>query len=159
MISSRWQSRTPIRLPAECYLGGEAFLLTCRTAHRLAVFGDPVLARIALGAIRVGAEQTGAQLWAAVVMPDHVHALVSAAPGKSALDVGACFKRLTTLSAREQGVSGAIWQRRIHDRGVRTAFEGNMEAAVRYVLENPVRADLVEDWSEWQHVFLAPALG
>jgi REP element-mobilizing transposase RayT len=82
-------------------------------------------------------------------MPDHVHLLVSAAEGKNPLDTAACFKRLTTIAVRSTGFTQTLWQRRIHDRGLRTAFGNDLHAALRYVLDNPVRRQLVDSWDQW----------
>jgi REP element-mobilizing transposase RayT len=95
------------------------------------------------------ATKTAAALWCGVVMPDHVHLLVSAAQGKSPLDTAACFKRLTTIAVRAQGFSGDLWQRRIHDRGIRADFDNDVDAAACYVLDNPVRRGFVESWEQW----------
>ena len=82
-------------------------------------------------------------------MPDHAHLLVHALKGKSPLDVGSCFKRLVTIEARKQGHSDALWQRRVHDRGMRTNINRDLAAVIRYVLGNPVRRRLVSSWQQW----------
>jgi REP element-mobilizing transposase RayT len=94
-------------------------------------------------------QQTGAVLWCGMVMPDHVHLLLSAGVGKSPLDTMACFKRMTTLAVRGLGFSGPLWQRRIHDRGIRVDFANDIERAAGYVLGNPVRCGLVASWQDW----------
>ena len=104
--------------------------------------------------MRAAAADTKARLWAGVVMPDHVHLLVSALVGKSPLDTGSDFKRLVTLALRELGHAGPVWQRRIHDRGIRTQFGGEVSAAAAYVVQNPVRARLVSEWTAWPHTIL-----
>ena len=60
--------------------------------------------------------------------------LVTGAEGKSVLDAGSCAKRLTTIALRKQGVKGDVWQRRIHDRGLRSNFDGDLIRAVHYTL-------------------------
>lgn len=91
-------------------------------------------------------------------MPDHAHLLVNALEGKSPLDVASCFKRLVTLEARKRGHSDALWQRRVHDRGLRTNFNNDLAAAIRYVLNNPVRQGLVSSWERWPFGHLHPEI-
>ncbi len=92
-------------------------------------------------------------------MPDHAHLLVTAEDGKSPLDVGSCLKRLVTIEARKLGHSGALWQRRVHDRGIRTDFNRAPAAVIHYVLGNPVRHGLVSSWERWPLSHLHPELG
>jgi len=87
-------------------------------------------------------------------MPDHVHLLVNALVGKSPLEVASCFKRLVTIEARKRGYSELLWQRRVHDRGLRTNFNNNLDTAVRYVLDNPVQQGLVPSWEKWPFSYL-----
>ena len=51
------------------------------------------------------------------------------------------------------GLTGAFWQRETYDHVVRP---GELARIVSYVLENPVKAGLVEDWQQWPHTYLAP---
>ena len=152
------QPRRDIRLPDACYRDQDTFLLTICTAQRRPVFQRDELAKAAFDALPAAADKTGADLWCAVVMPDHVHLLVTAASGKTPLHTGSCFKRLATVALRKAGFTEPVWQRRIHDRGLRTNFGGDLLAAVRYVLENPVRHDLTSDWEAWPYTFVHPDL-
>ena len=97
----------------------------------------------------LAAKKTEAVLWCGIVLPEHVHLLVSAQRGKSPLDMAACFKRLTTIAFRRLGFIEPLWQRRIHDRGLRADFNNDIELAVRYLLDNPVRRSLVLSWEDW----------
>ena len=155
----RWQPRKQIRLPPDAYLGGEPFLLTACTAGGRALLTDEWFVRVAFRAMPLAAEKTGATLWCGVVMPDHAHLLVTAGGGKNPLDVGSCFKRLVTVEARQLGHSGAFWQRRVHDRGIRTDFNNDSDAVIRYVLGNPVRRGLVSSWEKWPFSHLHPEMG
>ena len=155
----RWQPRKEIRLPSECYLGGEPFLLTVCAAGRRALLTDECFGREAYQAMPLAAAKTGATLWCGVVMPDHAHLLVTALDGKSPLDVGSYFKRLVTIEARKLGHSGALWQRRVHDRGIRADFNHDPAAVIRYVLDHPVRQGLVSSPERWPFSHLHPELG
>lgn len=151
--------RRSIRLPDAAYREADPFLLTVCTAQRKETFLVPSYAAAATEAMTQAARVTGASLWCGVVMPDHAHLLLSALPGKTALDVGACFKRLVTLALRALGFPGGIWQRRIHDRGIRGVSEEELLAAVDYVLDNPVRKGLVAHFWDWPYRYLHPDIG
>jgi putative transposase len=151
-----YRPRRVIRLPDASYRGAEPFLLTMCTARKTETFLSESYATAATNAMSRAASDTGANLWCGVVMPDHAHLLVNALPGKTPLDVAACFKRLVTLALRALGVSGGVWQRRIHDRGMRGASEKELLAAVYYVLDNPVRKGLVAHWQDWPYRYLHP---
>ena len=90
----------------------------------------------------------GAKKWRvnlAVIMPDHVHFL-AAFDGKLAPAVRA-WKHWT---ARHLGVE---WQRDFFEHRVRR--EESLTAKVSYILDNPVRAGLVEHWDRWPHLWIA----
>ena len=43
--------------------------------------------------------------------------------------------------------SGSFWEHESFDRVIRS---GKFDKTVRYVLNNPVKAGLVEDWENWR---------
>jgi REP element-mobilizing transposase RayT len=150
--------RRSIRLQDSAYRAGEPFLLTACTAQGRRLFEDARLALAAVNAAREAAAVTGAALWCAVIMPDHAHLLVSATPGKTPLDTGSAFKRLTTRALLGLGHDGPVWQRRIHDRGIRTHMGQDTNTAVRYLLDNPVRRGLVTSWEHWPDTVVHEAI-
>ncbi len=44
--------------------------------------------------------------------------------------------------------SGIFWQHENYDHYVRD--EGELERIIKYVLNNPVKAGLVDDWEKWK---------
>ncbi|MGC1377865.1 MAG: transposase [Anaerolineales bacterium] len=48
--------------------------------------------------------------------------------------------------------SGAFWQHESYDHVIRDQQE--YERIIRYILNNPVKAGLVENWEEWKFTFL-----
>ncbi|XAM00891.1 transposase [Phycisphaeraceae bacterium D3-23] len=96
------------------------------------------------------------RLWAAVVMPDHVHLLLRLNPGVALPRVmkgikGVSAKRVNDL----RQTHGSLWQDESYDRIMRDTDEG-MEKA-EYLLANPVRAGLVEAGGSYP--FLISRLG
>jgi putative transposase len=73
----------------------------------------------------------------AVLMPDHIHLLVSFPPEKIISDVIGLWKR--GLSR----VHGISWQRNFFEHRMRN--DENIQQKSDYVLNNPVRARLVDD--------------
>jgi putative transposase len=84
-----------------------------------------------------------------VVMPEHVHLLVSE-PERATLSVAIqMLKQLTAVKIGRNGDDKRFWQRRYYDFNVHTA-EKRIEK-LRYIHRNPVERGLCakpEDW-EW----------
>ena len=152
--TSKPKNRRSIRLPDDAYRAGELFLLTLCTSNQSPLFSSEEYAATACDAFKITEQKIGAIIWCGIVMPDHVHMLVSAAPGKSPLDCGACYKRLVTIAMRKHGYAQAVWQRRIYDRGIRTEWNNDITKVVHYVMDNPVRKELVSDWTKWPYTYL-----
>ncbi len=95
---------------------------------------------------------------AVCVMSNHVHVIVSNPPEEPLLDTGALMDRHKTFTARlcnqELNRSGtSFWAPKYFDRTVR---QGAWLTAMWYVLNNPVKAGLVESWLEWPGIYLNP---
>jgi putative transposase len=114
------------------------------------------------GAARTIALQTivrehRAHLWlhCAVVMPDHVHLVFTPYAGER---VPSIMQRIKGASAhrvnRALNRRGVLWQSESFDRIIRS--DDNLRAKCEYVVDNPVRAQLVTTvdaylwtWREW----------
>ena len=78
------------------------------------------------------------------VMPNHVHIVIRAIGAQRLPTIVHSWKSYTAKRANEiLGRTGVFWQRDYYDRIVRD--EWDLENAVRYVLENPMKAGL-RDW-------------
>ena len=78
-----------------------------------------------------------------LVMPDHVHGIFSFSGKKPMKDVIADWKRWTATQLKIN------WQKGFFDHRLRD--EPNAIAKRRYILNNPVRAGLVEHFSDWPY--------
>ena len=78
-------------------------------------------------------------------MPDHVHLLALNIQG-SLLDLMRLLKGRTAKGLRGD-VTGALWQRGFHDHVLRR--NEDIYRTLLYMLENPVRATLVEAWMQY----------
>ena len=137
-------------------LTGQLYLLTTTTLQRQPLFADFPLACTAARTFNDPRLLGDAQLLACVLMPDHVHWLVS---------LGECFSleelvlRLKSASARRvnavRQTQGALWAPAYHDHALRA--EEDVHAVARYIVANPVRAGLVRrvgDYPFWNAVWL-----
>lgn len=95
--------------------------------------------------------------WAWVVMPDHIHWLVSPEPGTTLAQLMRNFKAFSARKLNQvQNCKGRrVWQRGYHDHAVRK--EEDLHATARYIIANPVRAGLVDsvrDYPFWNACWL-----
>ena len=86
-----------------------------------------------------------------VVMPEHVHLLLSE-PEHGLLadvihDLKLTFAKRVHMNCGE-GAAGAFWQKRYYDRNIRDHAE--FIEKLRYIHRNPVKRDLVQTPGEWK---------
>jgi putative DNA methylase len=87
-------------------------------------------------------------LHAWVVMPNHVHVLVTPLHDNSLSSILHSWKSFTAKQAnRMLGRTGAFWQEEYFDRAIRD--DRHFAAAVEYVEQNPVKAGLCREVAEW----------
>jgi len=104
-------------------------------------------------------------LRAAVVMPDHAHLIFTPLVDYEGMEVCSLAKIMDAIKGasshkinRVLGRSGKVWQTESFDHVVRSV-EG-LDAKIQYILENPVRRNLVKNWREyrwvWEKAFVNP---
>jgi putative transposase len=134
---------------------GHVYSITTVACGRRRLFSDHGAARIIISEIEATDRQGLSVSLAWVLMPDHLHWLFQLESGSlSALMQQ--FKARTAQSINRMRKSrGNIWQAGFHDHWVRD--EGSLEKIARYLLENPIRANLVSNiadypygWCTWQ---------
>ena len=87
------------------------------------------------------------------LMPNHVHMIVSLPDDAPSL-VGVLqrIKGYTALQANQLlSRTGQFWQRETYDHVVRSGEE--MQRIIAYVVNNPVKAGLVESWEQWPYTY------
>ncbi len=138
-----------IRLPHEVYANHDrVFHVTMR-----ATIGEKPFASLATVAavwqvVLNERERDSIELFAACLMPDHLHALVSPR-SKDVIKWVDGFKSWSTRVAQRTRAQRILWQPGFHDRAVRS---GELGTTVRYIAENPVAAGLVEAAERWPWV-------
>lgn len=95
------------------------------------------------------------ELYAVVVMPDHVHMVFAAVIDKMKSEViplARITKAIKGSSAhrinRRLHRSGRVWQEESFDRVLRCSEK--IEEKVLYIMKNPVRRGLVERWKDYR---------
>jgi len=131
------------------------YLLTTVTFERQRIFRDLFLGRLVVAEMREVTERKLVESLAWVIMPDHVHWLVTL----RAVDLGTLMNRIKSRSAvainRHKTSSGPVWQRGFHDHAIRA--EEDIRDVARYVVANPLRAGLVRklgDYPLWDAIWL-----
>ena len=101
------------------------------------------------------------RLEAAVVMPDHVHLILTPSTDDkrhTIISLVEIMKAIKGASARTINRRvrdhGAIWQEESFDRIVRSSE--SLDAKIAYVLENPMRKELVHDWRQYKWIWQSP---
>jgi len=120
---------------------GVTFFVTICAAHR----GNQLLANRAVADGLMSSIQTyqGARCWCRLwlLMPDHVHGLLSLPSHESLAQVVGDWKRFTARRHRLE------WQANFFDHRIRSVAE--LEEKIRYVRLNPVRGGLIENEADW----------
>jgi len=84
---------------------------------------------------------------AACLMPDHLHWLLSGEEDFSGIVQR--FKSYSTRIAWSAGHQGKLWQRSFYDHVVRR--EEGVLAVAEYIVGNPVRAKMVDQWTDYPY--------
>ena len=101
----------------------------------------------------------------AVVMPDHVHMIFTPLVDYGALEVCSLAHIMDAVKGasahkinKALGRKGRVWQTESFDHVLRSSE--SLDAKIAYVLENPVRRELVGVWSDypwlWEKPFVNP---
>ncbi len=109
--------------------------------------GRPEVARLVQNALlHFDGERCRLHAW--VVMPNHVHVLITPLEGHPLAEIVHSWKSYTANEANKLlGISGPFWQPEYYDRFIRD--EQHYRAAIEYIEVNPVKAGLCakpEDW-------------
>jgi putative transposase len=132
----------PTHLKAFDYVGLHRYFLTFCTLDRRALFVTHERVEIVLAQFLRSAAENDFRLVAYCIMPDHVHLLIEAQ--SEASDGRRFINRAKQYSGYyfKQRFGTPVWQRYGYEHVLRDD-EATLSVA-RYILENPVRARLVE---------------
>jgi putative transposase len=133
---------------------GQVYLVTAVVAGRAPVFHDW---DAACTASRIAASGVaGSHFLAWVLMPNHFHGLLILDERATLSETMRLFKGSVAFEVnRALRRTGPLWQAAFHDHALRK--EEDLENIARYIIENPVRARLVDrvgDYPFWNAQWL-----
>jgi len=109
--------------------------------------------------------RTKFDLQIAVVMQDHVHMIFTPLINYEGMEIWSLAKIMDAIKGasahkinKALGRKGRVWQAESFDHVLRSSE--SLDAKIQYVLENPVRQNLVKGWSQypwlWRKGFVSP---
>ncbi len=107
----------------------------------------PKLGEQAIQSLLFYREQGKLLVFAYCLMPDHFHLLVTPQNEVNLSNLIGSYESYTTRTAWRYGVIGSFWQRSFYDHILRSSEDAL--GIVAYILDNPRRAGLVENWEDW----------
>lgn len=143
--------RKNIRLPSVVYENpSQIFSITICTWRRYPLFATPLYAESLITTLQKGLFADNTNLFAYCLMPDHLHLLISPKFGLLT-DFINRWKSYTANQFRKMGLSTKCWQRGFYDHALRKDEE--IKNTAEYIVHNPKRAGLVEDWNEYPYAW------
>lgn len=134
---------------ARWQLTNMSHFLTWSCYRRRQYFTAPAIKDLFLDCLESVRRRYGILVYGYVVMPEHVHLLVSEptvqllATAIQALKIS-FFRRAVAIGWRES----PFWQKRYYDHNVRSAR--SFTNKLRYIHRNPVRRGLVREPQDWE---------
>ena len=128
----------------------QSHFVTFTCYHRRPAFASPDTHDLFLQTLEDMRRRFAMCVYGFVVMPEHVHLLVSE-PRHRLLADAIHYLKLSfakRLSSRDSTQAGAFWQKRYYDRNIRS--EGEFTEKLRYLHRNPVKRRLVKEPGEWK---------
>ena len=139
-----------IRLDNDVYaIEGAVCFITICTEGKTPSFQNKALTWAFIDQLKTNAESNGVPVFAYCFMPDHVHPVVAPGIEKDIVKFVGEYKGRTTRIAWGFGIKGKFWQTSFHDHFLRK--EEDVRDTVMYVLNNPVRKGLVQEWREYPY--------
>ncbi len=136
-------TRKSIRMPPSAYReSGQIFSVTITTARRISVFADLDFGHECIALLRAAHDAGRIRVYAYCLMPDHVHLLLGIGSASDLTSEIGRWKSLCSNVRRRIGGAERMWQRSFYDHALRK--EEDVRVVARYILENPIRAGLVE---------------
>jgi len=139
----------PKRLKDLSYRGHYRYFITIRSHDFTRRFVNDDVVGKALATLKIVADKECFSVWAYCFMPDHVHLLVEG------LDSHADMRRFVSLFKQKTG----YWYRRTYNERLWSSnyYEHVLRddeatiAAVKYIIRNPVRRGLAEDYDNYPY--------
>jgi putative transposase len=133
-----------VSTPEVCFLlsAMETYSLTTTTYQRRALFARTANAELLVKTLFHYRDQGRSALHGFVVMPEHLHVLLTPAEGQPVERCAQCIKGGFSHEVREQ-FPGEVWQKGFHEHRIRDAED--FQRQLGYIAANPGKRGLV-DW-------------
>ena len=129
---------------------GRIYLVTTNCDRRRRVFLSVTAARIVIDEFEHQDNLDNCESLAFVVMPDHIHWMLQL---KTKVGLSMIVRQMKGRAAfrinRTFRMTGRLWQPGFHDHAVRR--EEDLENLANYIIQNPIRADLVNNIDHYPH--------
>jgi putative transposase len=126
-----------------------AYFVTICAKDKREIFRNDTLNIEIINCLKEERDKTGVKIFAYCLMPDHLHLLIS--PLDSMMNVSnfiGSFKSKTTKIGWKFEIGDKMWQGRFYDHIVRRSE--SLKKICEYMLNNPVRKKLVENWEDYK---------
>ena len=131
------------------WIENPVFFITACTDKRRKILVNPEITKILVEEWKTSTERHDWHIGRYVIMPDHVHFFC--APGVEAKDLSIFMKFWKEWTSKKIkkvcNIDGHVWQKEFFDHLLRS--EESYVQKWDYVLNNPLRAGLVKEASEW----------
>jgi REP element-mobilizing transposase RayT len=135
------------RLRERNYQGEVSVSFTLCIKDRVQLFKSPSAVNVFINILKSQVKESSCIIPVYCFMPDHQHLIVTGTDSTSGvLDFIKAYKQKTGYWL-SQNLSSASWQKDFFDHIIRKD-EGLVNIA-RYILDNPVRKGLVDNWQEY----------
>lgn len=138
-----------IRCDPELYThANRVYFITTRAYKHQLPFVREDLNKMIIETLRKEQDRQKFYIFTYCLMPDHLHFLLSPQyDGQSVLTFTDQYKGKTTNYSWKLGSCGKLWQQRYYDHIIRT--EESLHEVAQYIMNNPVRKNLVEQAEDW----------
>ena len=138
---------------------GECHFVTFSCYRRQPHLKTQAICALFLETLEQTRQQFSLHVYGYIVMPEHVHLLLSE-PSSGSLADALQFLKLSSAKqfiSREHVEGGHFWQKRYYDRNLRS--DSDFTEKLRYIHRNPVKRGLCEKpedwpWSSFRHYAL-----
>ncbi|MBM4446208.1 MAG: transposase [Chloroflexi bacterium] len=140
------QRKSSPRLCSFDYSGPYAYFVTCSTYQKRPYFKEKAVIDTVMPLLKRLGTQNSFTIYAYCFMPDHLHLLLLGEDKSSLHTFMKTFKQETSFKFRRT-CNSPLWHRSYYDHVLRK--EEALEEVALYILNNPVRAGLVDDYRSY----------
>ena len=152
IINKQIKRRKPLRLDEFEYKGSYfVYHITICTSNKQPYFLEPRIAKVIEDALVFRRNKNEIVLFCYCVMPDHLHILLSLNDtyAKRLQEWVSAFKRYTSKATYELCGIKPLWQKNFFDHVVRK--EESLNNIAEYIVNNPVRKGIIEEWEQYPY--------